>query len=301
MWLTDTQAKELLELIDVMHLGFAANNITPRYLTDHEKRVLRSYGINPEMTRDYVDDAFKFGMLSQALGREAAKNMTYNEFKRYVRSKKFLPLDVREKAALESLKYQAFHAIKGLGNKIGAEFNAKLIDVDKRQRAEYEKVIEGAAKKAIVDRDSLKQMAIEIGKKTGDWARDLDRISDFVLHEAHDSGRVHEIKRMDGDKARVYKHVFDQACKYCVRLYLESGVGSKPRTFTVDELIANGSNIGRKADDWKAVIGGTHPWCRCEVERVPEFSEWSPERGQFVLKKKPVRKEITELVTFKRS
>ena len=169
--------------------------------------------------------------------------------------------------------------------------------MDKRQRAEYEKVIQGAAKETVVNRGSVKMMSSLIGHKTGDWAKDLDRISDFILHNAHDMGRAMQIKRAHGVNAQVYKHVFDQACETCVKLYLTNGLGSQPKVFKIDTLIANGSNIGRKKHDWKPVIGSTHPWCRCELESLPVGEwEWDNINKRFKMKLTDKEKVIRQKI-----
>jgi hypothetical protein len=48
------------------------------------------------------------------------------------------------------------------------------------------------------------------------------------------------------------------ACKYCTKFwYMEDGI--TPRVYTMAELAANGSNVGRKAKDWLPTIDSTHP------------------------------------------
>lgn len=61
------------------------------------------------------------------------------------------------------------------------------------------------------------------------------------------------------------KLVWSGNCKHCVRLYLTSGIGSEPKIFKLSELIANGSNIGKKVADWKPTLDPIHPYCRCNL------------------------------------
>jgi len=106
-------------------------------------------------------------------------------------------------------------------------------------------------------------------------------------------GRAAQIKDALGENAKAYKHVFDEACSTCVRLYLTNGVGSQPKVFLINELMSNGSNIGRKKDDMKPVLGATHPWCRCELEGMPlgDNHEWDADKKQFQIKLTP-RQEL---------
>jgi len=299
MILTPQQSQELLELLEVYVLKFAANNITDRYLSAQDKALLRKWGIDPTTARTTVDDAFKFGMLAEALGTQAVKHMGIEQIRKYIKSKQFLPLDYREKKALESLRFQAFNQIKGLGNKLSNDMMSINVEVDKRQRTKYERIIKQAAKKAILDRESIGMMSSEIGHKTKDWARDLDRISDYVLHDAHDHGRAYQIKKNLGTGALTYKKVFNQACKSCIRLYLTAGWGSEPIIYKVDTLLRNGSNIGKKTKEWKPVIGATHPWCRCEVVAVYPGSVWNDKTQQFEVQLTSEEKEIGDLVKIK--
>ena len=281
MYLTPQQISELLDIIDTFSLKFAVQNISDKYITPAEEKRLMEAGINPKTLTPTFDNAFKFGMISEALGDDA-KTIDLNTLKNKLKSKSFLPLDFREQSALDSLKYEAYNEIRGLGNKINLETQRIQIEVDKAQRVKFEKIIGDSAKEAILKRETVKQMANNIGRKTGEWARDVDRVSDFILHNAHDMGRAQQIKRAHGAKAEAYKIVFDQACETCVTLYLTDGMGSQPKVFTIDELIANGSNIGRKKNDWKPVIGATHPWCRCQLESLPKGAgKWNAKKQNF--------------------
>lgn len=295
MQFTPTQIKELLELIDVHVLKFLAQNVTTKYMTKDELRLLAKYGIEITGTPT-VDMAFKLGMLSELLKKQGTKDMSFNQLRTYLEAKKYIPLDYREQKALESIKYQAYSEIRGLGKVMSTDFSRVLINNDKAQRAAYEKIIEDTAREAILNRQSLKEMSSALGHKTGDWARDFDRISDYILHEAHDTGRGYQIERVWGKGAQVYKHVFDQACKICTSLYMTNGMGSEPRAFTVAELRANGSNIGRKAKDWKPVVGATHPWCRCEMETIPDGGVWDNDRQEFVIQLSPEEKKLGKLI-----
>lgn len=90
------------------------------------------------------------------------------------------------------------------------------------------------------------------------------------------------IERSHGTEAKVYKTVYELACRHCIRLYLTNGIGSQPILFTVAELVANGSNIGRKVADWKAVVESTHPFCRCNLSYVMDGYKWNKEKKDFV-------------------
>jgi hypothetical protein len=54
----------------------------------------------------------------------------------------------------------------------------------------------------------------------------------------------------------------------CLKAYL--GPDGKPRVFTLRELVSNGSNFGRKQKDWLPTLEAMHPWCVCDLVRLPD-------------------------------
>jgi hypothetical protein len=59
----------------------------------------------------------------------------------------------------------------------------------------------------------------------------------------------------------ITKRIEPDACEHCVRLY---GSRSNPKEFTYKELSANKTNKGLKPEQWKPVLGKTHPNCKCK-------------------------------------
>lgn len=279
------QIAELSEIIDRFALVFIAEQIGPDFLSQREKDLLRKHGIDVNtLPQTYVfEHAFKFGILSEALGNKQAKGMNYEQFKEFVNSGKFIPLTDIEQGALDYVKMRGASDLRGLGNKISKDFSHTLIEGDRRARLQYEKLIKKETEQAIINRKSATYLASELGHKTGDWARDFDRIADYVMHEAYDNGRAMSIIRRYGPDAEVFKDVYEGACKHCIRLYLTGDIHSEPKLFKVSVLIANGNNIGVKVADLKPVIGATHPYCRCTLNFKPGYSTWSVAQRQFVL------------------
>jgi hypothetical protein len=51
---------------------------------------------------------------------------------------------------------------------------------------------------------------------------------------------------------------------------LHTNPDGSPKIYTMAELEANGTNVGKPKSQWKAVIGGTHPNCRCALKQATE-------------------------------
>jgi len=277
--LSQSQVQELLDDIAIQHLVFVAQHVGVEALSDQERQMIADFDVDEF---SYIDASFQFGMLSLLLSDKRAKKMTFTQLKKFARSGNFVPLTSAEKFAVKAAKKHAYNDITGLGNRIQGQFSRIMIESDQAQRAWYEKVIRKETTKAIANRETKKQLISRIGTKTQDWARDFGRIADYVMHDAYDSGRAMALKRKYGEDVEVWKSVYAGACRHCIRLYLTNGIGSKPIVFKLDDLIANGSNIGRKSDQWKAVVGPTHPWCRCQLEHKPKGLDWNDDKQAFI-------------------
>jgi hypothetical protein len=281
MQLSIQQTQELLKIIDKNQLTLIASELGEDFLTNQDKQLLLSYGINPlglySPELSSITTAFHFGMLSEALGAMQAKKVTYPEIKEYVKAGKYLPVSNIQKQAVQNVKLQTFASVKTLSGRIFTDVNNALVT----QLAQQQFLVD-ELKQGIEQRKLVSQIVSEIGHKTGDWGRNFDRIIITASQDAFEHGRAAEIERksIDSDPL-VYKQPKQGACKHCIRLYLTNGVGSEPIIFKLSVLRSNGSNIGRKVDEWKATIDAIHPHCRCALQEVPKGYKWNPETQSF--------------------
>jgi hypothetical protein len=281
--------QRLLDLINFRQVLFVAKHVGSNMLTIGEQALLRMRGVAPEaLLEDEADlpQAFKFGMLTVAADENQVKKLTLPAFQKFLSSGKFVPLNGRERAALESVQQQALTDIKGLGHRMGQDLQQDLRELTDSHRAPIEaEDVREAATETLKEREDVKEMALRLGHRTGQWARDFDRISDFVMHRALDEGRAAAFATQAHKQGQpdpwVFKDVYAGACKHCIRLYLSNGVGSAPKVFRLSELQANGSNVGRKVADWKPVVGPTHPFCRCTLGQRPPGTEWNEKLKRF--------------------
>jgi hypothetical protein len=177
------------------------------------------------------------------------------------------PLKPWDKYALEYAKRRAAVYIRGLGNRIGTSLETLAIETEREIRQNLMRRIRREVSSAIIRRDTARQLASAIGRETGDWSRNLDRIARTELQEAHQHGWAAHFRATTGDETVVAKRVDDDACDDCKRLYLEAD--GRPRLFTLEELEGNGTNVGLHRSQWQAVIGTVHPYCHCQIIRVP--------------------------------
>lgn len=238
--------------------------------------------------------AWLFGRLTALLSEKQSKTITSSDFQKYLEKQQYIPATPLEREEYEISQRKTYEHIKGLGSRISTsiaqeisqqEMDRVLLSRQQKELAIKEKISEG-----ILNRESIKKITSNIGNKLGEWNRDWSRIVETECQEINQLGRAQTIAKEHGINSRVYKQVFPGACKYCISLYMTNGIGSQPKIFTLAELINNGSNVGRKQKDWKAVLSYVHPFCRCELKYVPEGWIWNEEKKQFTPSKTFERK-----------
>lgn len=304
MLLSANQISELLKIIENNTNIFIAKNIGSNYLSLEEKNKLISIGIKPDhlynKDSDLINQSFNFGLISDSLGKDVNK-LKFEDLKNYFKSGKHIPLTKTEQYAVESIKKQFLGDIKAHHGRIFTDLNGIISDKEKNNREAYEQVIRDEVKRKIVDGKTVNEVARDIARKTGDWSRNFNRIIEYQSHYALNEGRVAAIGRRDDENIKCYFDVFQGACRHCIRLYLTKGVGSQPVIFSLNEIKANGTNIGRKVQDWKPTLSPTHPYCRCTVNILKTGKVWDSKLKRFEFTKEIVvpkdRKPIHFTVT----
>lgn len=285
--LTQSQIQHLLDIIDFQSSLFIVGNLSTNVLSDNDKQILSKFGIDWESfssTYTPAQQLFYFGRLAGVLGPLNAQKVTYNDLEKYLQRGQFIPLNSTEKRVLSYLEKKTYNYIKGLGETIKSGLTGKIADEDIAHRAYYEHVLNEAFREKVINNTSIKEVVDYIGKNTGDWERDLGRIAETELQNFYEYGKGEVLaEKHGGDKKVFYKQVYPGACRHCIRLYLTDGIGSEPRLFTYQELMDNGTNIGKKADDWLPVLGTVHPFCRCDLRtKLDEKDVWDDKKHLYV-------------------
>jgi hypothetical protein len=267
--------------------------------------------VDPDKPQEMTQEMYAFGVFlahaQDAAGHESRYGTTAEEFLDAIRRDP-IPLSDEERASAEHAKLRAAENLRGLGNKLGATIGSKLIEADAELAAEMRSTVNDVlashygdeeatqrmrerAKELGKDegffdgafRSTLKRVESDLGHATGDWSRDWTRVVQTEAERAAQEGlkerwvtTEEETAEKEGrppDRIVAYKIPRPDACKHCVRLHLDGGF---PRLFYLDELVGNGSNVGRSANDWRAIVGPTHPYCACQLVKLPKYIQLPP-------------------------
>lgn len=119
----------------------------------------------------------------------------------------------------------------------------------------------------LVKESTLGKLKQKLRDTSHDGNRDWTRVAITEMSNAVGIASVDRIvgENQESDLDEIYvfrKSVNDsKTCKFCRRFYDDSD--GTPKLYKLATLMSNGSNYGKKTDDWHPCIGATHPNERC--------------------------------------
>lgn len=238
-----------------------------------DPKVAKELGI-PEKVSSIIERAYRQGKLKGITkARIAAKDV----------EKEFPKLTGRDREFVQLANLEVEQNFSNILNKQRTAYTRKTVEALKRDL----NLVGETFKDEPIPRHWI---ATELRKITKDSRQDWDMVVRTELKNNQLQGMASSI--LDGsspysndrEETMVFKRPMPNACKHCIRLYLEKD-GRTPKLFKLSELMANGTNIGRKAADWKATLGPIHPWCQCQLGIMPKGCQFD-ESGQIVIIKK---------------
>lgn len=279
MIFNNEQIQEILSLVDFRFADLVWKIFGPSHLTSQDKENLKKHGIDPGSLVKKIPPYWAnwmFGLLSGKLSDYQTKQISYKDLLDYLARRQYETPSRREIEEYEMACNRTYGYLKGLGDKMKKDISSYISDSELRMRMEQERTIKEGVKRGIVERDTTKLIAAKISNQLNDWSRDWNRIVETEYQGVFNMGRVQSYMREgDGSNTLIYFDVYPAACRHCIRLYLTAGIGSEPKLFTAEELIGNGTNIGRRVADWKpTIITAVHPFCYDDKVEVLTNKGW---------------------------
>lgn len=158
---------------------------------------------------------------------------------------------------------------------------------------------------------SSQNLASDLGHYTKKWNIDWRWIAHHISQDYYNIRKAQTFLKMYGSDQQVFKYIDKSYSPDCFALYLTdiNNPKSEPKLFTLSELIANGSNLGKKKKDWKPVIGVTdfgfreyNPYGNPELKEVEHYYDntllftkaeceiWDSREGRYKKKNKQLTK-----------
>ena len=195
--------------------------------------------------------------------------MSYNQFKRYLVSNP-MPLSTTEAAAIRAVNKVASKYLAGnLSNKVKSDVSDLINNANRKMIAD---AIRTELPKNIEKHQTILKLASEIKKQMGAYSDDFQKIAHTEKHNAMQAGVATEMYKVDPN-IKVVKIPALDACRYCKKLFLNPDGTLK--IFRLKDIV-NNSNVGKSKTNWLPTVDAVHPWCGCELARIPRGFWFNP-------------------------
>lgn len=100
------------------------------------------------------------------------------------------------------------------------------------------------------------------GKATSDWKRIINTEVSNAIGQGSTDRVVVANKNADSNEVYVFRinPEDSKTCRYCRKFYIDTD--GSPKLYRLSTLLGNGTNYGKKAEEWQPTTGSTHPNCR---------------------------------------
>jgi hypothetical protein len=251
--------------------------ITPKRVTGIVDKIVEKYRLllrymtlgPSSLTRSQIKLLLKEGMLKPKYYRATLVDAYYASFNKLLTSPPTRSIqDFTIKHIQESAGALIDKFADGLSQDIGSVLNRHILNYSKQLRdTTKEELTEGFLKEKTVG-----EMVQSLRDKTRDYYKNFNRIITTELSRAQNLGAMDAILTNNKNKSQdeIYVYVSGshrRRCKKCAELYYHPD--GSPRVFKMSELLANGTNYGKKQADWDAVIPPLHPNCTDILLELP--------------------------------
>ncbi len=263
--LTAEQLARLRDIIRDASTSVAISTTGMEVSTEELQRLVTEGYVDPDDLHNVVLDSYEYGRLMAQLPR--AHEMTYQKFVNHL-ARNPVELSDQEKRAFEFLQGRAGQFCVGLGTRYEGELTLAAADMDQELAEAFRYTLQDEGAQSTLRRETVGRLTTKLRQMSDDWARDWGRIASTESHMAHQVGFIEDVAARYGQGEQLAKMPEPNACPDCQRLYL--GPDGRPRVESVEWWQQQGvANYGLKRADWRPVMGAMHPWCQCQVVRIP--------------------------------
>lgn len=277
--LSNKQVADINGLIQDAHLALMVELGGPQAVSHEDLERLTDRGMVHKGGASLLRRAYEYGILAGSLGPDGESQVSPGSFMAFLNSAA-ASLTLEDQRTIQAVTDHMEAHVNGFALDLQRRFQLALNEADKHLRRMRQHVVGRVTSEGAARGESVREIALKLRKATKDAGRDWMRVASTELHNLVQEGKAAAIqKNTGGNDPRVFKRPKPDACAYCKILYLESD-GVTPRVFRLSDLVANGSNQGRKANrptlsgpaatEWKPTLDSVHPFCQCELHEMPD-------------------------------
>lgn len=235
-------------------------------LSEEDLRKLKEAGVDTSNQDSLMSLVYHHNYINHPVGKNAPTSVEdmknqqkIDDIKPSGRAHQYAEENINDKMKqlIDKMKTDVMTRLEGIVRENNDQFKVDSLKNPLRSESMEELVKESTLGK-------LKQRLQDTSKDGNrDWMRvAITEMSNAVGIASADRIMVDNADK-DMDDIYVFRIVVNDAktCKYCRRFYVDSD--GSPKVYRLSTLLSNGSNYGKKTDDWKPCAGATHPNERC--------------------------------------
>jgi len=268
--------QRIRDIINKHHNHVIISMVGRTALSPSQLRELRAQGINVDNESSILAETYYHNWLNEHGSTTAPTS--YQDMKSQQRPS-MLPIGEAHEVSIEHANASLLHVIEKQKGDVMSRIEGFIRD---NNAAYKNNALQNLDRSEGLDKLIKENTIPQLKRKLRDYSRDASQRWDRIVHtevsNAIGLGSTDRIvsdnRTKDLDEVYVYRIVQNDGalCKYCRRFYLDSD--GSPKVYKLSTLLNNGSNYGRKADQWKPVTTATHPNERCSqvLELKPGWS-----------------------------
>ena len=258
--------KTIKGIIDNHYNTFTLSVLGKDVFTPEQLEKFKIRGIDIDNPKSWLDMVYNYNFLNDI--KDSNKPQSVASMMAQQAQPGVIPEGEAHAAALEHLNESAKISL----DKLKADWQARVEGIIRDSNNDYRfDALQNLDREDRLDSyikaNSIGKIKTELRDATKDGNRNWHRVATTETSNAIGIGSTDRIvsqnRKTPPDEIYVYRIVVEDAalCKYCRRFYQDSD--DTPKVYKLSTLLANGSNYGRKAYEWRPVTTATHPNERC--------------------------------------
>ncbi len=277
MLTSDQILNRINEIVDRAYLDFTYRVIGEDFLTDEQKTQVEALGLIVGQ-RPLIEILYMAARQRSHAGYKQSQTLT-QLLDEIARTGVLPALTDEEKYTVTHAKASVSQSIEEAKNAVKSQIKGLVLDANLNHKNEMAlNATFNIPERQRLTEENTNQLLSNITMATvatmaiKTFRREFTTAMTEIVNSAVADEVVRNSRSMGDEDQWVYKQIVDddRTSAECRRLHTVNGSGANPRLYKLSELIANGTNVGKPRNQWLAVVGGTHPNCRCQLKAASE-------------------------------
>jgi hypothetical protein len=268
--------EKIRRIIDKHYKRLTISVLGASSFTNEELRQLETLGVDINNPESFIELVYNHNFVNPAL--EVDKPTSVEDMRIQQNMPGVVPKGEAHDYTIESLNDKTKQLIDKLKSNVQTSIEGIIYqNNDDYKRNALQNLDRTFEADELIKESSLATVKQKLRDTAKDANRDWQRVALTEMGNAIGAASVDRIVSLNTEKDLDTVYVYrlpvndEKTCKYCRRFYNDDD--GSPKVYKLSTLLANGTNYGKKTDQWQPVTGSTHPNSRTSqvIELPPGF------------------------------